>query len=260
MASSGQAPSPHAERRAETMRMFRRMKPLPEDDPERRRMRDEIIEDHMPYARYIAGRYGGRTELAEDLAQVAYVGLVKAVDNFDPDYGTGFLGYATPMILGEVKRYFRDSTWDVHVPRRTQELSAALREATEALTTELGRSPTVPELAERLEATPEEIAEALDATEAYTATSLDRPAHPDAGEATLADVMGDTDPGFELVVNREALKPLLARLGEREKRILMMRFFRNMTQAEIGAELHVSQMQVSRLLSKILGELRTGLS
>src|ERR1700749_4590190 len=116
-------PSPHAERRAETMRMFHRMHKLPPGDPQRERMRAEIIEDHMAYARRIAGRYGGHGEVVEDFAQVAYLGLVKAVDNFDPSYGTGFLGYATPMIMGEIKRYFRDSTWDVHVPRRMQELS-----------------------------------------------------------------------------------------------------------------------------------------
>jgi RNA polymerase sigma-B factor len=260
MGRAEEAPSPHAARRAETMRAFQRMKRLPRTDPERKRLRDAVVEEHMPYARYIAARYGGRREIADDLVQVAYLGLIKAVDNFDPDYGNGFLGYATPMILGEVKRYFRDATWDVHVPRRTQELSGALRGATEQLTSELGRSPTVPELAARLNASAEEVTEALDAAEAYTTTSLDRPAHPDAGDTTLADFMGSDDPSFDLVVNREALKPLLARLGERDKRILMMRFFRGMTQAEIGAELQVSQMQVSRLLSRILGELRAELS
>ena len=257
-AGSRASASPHAERRAETMRLFHRMKELDPDDPERERIREEIIRDHMPYARHIATRYGGRGEIVEDFVQVAYLGLVKAADNFDPDHGTGFLGYATPMILGEIKRYFRDATWDVHVPRRMQELSSALRKTTEQLTHDLGRSPTVAELAEKLKADPEEITEALDATEAYTTASLDRPVKTEASGATLTDFLGDDDPRFEAVVNREVLKPLLARLGERDKRILLMRFFRGMTQSEIGEQLGVSQMQVSRLLTRILEELRAG--
>ncbi|MGH3415134.1 MAG: SigB/SigF/SigG family RNA polymerase sigma factor [Actinocrinis sp.] len=251
--------SPHAERRAETMRVFERMHKLPAGDPERERLRAEVIEDHMAYARRIASRYGGRGEVVEDFEQVAYVGLVKAVDNFDPQHGTGFLGYATPMIMGEIKRYFRDATWDVHVPRRMQELSSALRKANDALTHELGRSPSVAQLAERVNATAEEVVEALDASSAYTTASLDRPVRTDGDEgASLAEFVGGEDPRFEAVVNREVLKPLLARLGERDKRILMMRFFRGMTQAQIGEELDVSQMQVSRLLSRILDELRAG--
>ena len=253
------AVSPHAERRAETMRIFQRMRKLAENDPERARLRDEVIEDHMPYARHIAARYAGRSDLVEDFVQVAYLGLVKATDNFDPEYGTGFLGYATPMIIGEIKRYFRDATWDVHVPRRMQELSGALRKATETLTHDLGRSPTVAELAEKLSATPEEIADALDAAEAYTTASLDRPMGDEDDGAPLTAVIGEEDPRFDAVVDREALKPLLAKLGERDKRILMMRFFRGMTQSEIADQLGVSQMQVSRLLTRILGELRAGM-
>jgi len=252
-------PSPHAERRAETMRTFHRMHKLPPGDPMRERLRAEIVEDHMAYARRIAARYGGHGEVVEDFAQVAYLGLVKAVDNFDPNHGTGFLGYATPMIMGEIKRYFRDSTWDVHVPRRMQELSSSLRKATEALTQELGRSPSVEELAKHVKATPEEVVEAMDAASAYTTASLDRPVRVDANEgASLMEFVGEDDPRFEAVVNREVLKPLLAKLGERDKRILMMRFFRGMTQSQIGEELHVSQMQVSRLLTRILEELRAG--
>jgi RNA polymerase sigma-B factor len=251
--------SPHAERRTETMRLFHRMKQLVPGDPERERLRNAIVEDHMPYARHIAGRYGGRGELVDDFVQVAYVGLVKATDHFDPDYGTGFLGYATPMILGEIKRYFRDATWDVHVPRRMQELSSALRKATDTLTHDLGRSPTVAELAEKVNADPEEVTEALGAGEAYSTASLDRPMNPDAEGGTLGEFLGRQDPRFDAVVNREALKPLLARLAERDKQILLMRFFRGMTQAEIGKQLNVSQMQISRLLSRILAQLRAGL-
>jgi len=255
-------PSPYAERRAETMRMFEKMHELAPSDPERERLRRAIIEDHMPFARYAASRYGGRGESVEDVVQVAYLGLVKAADNFDPYYGTGFLGYATPMMVGEIKRYFRDSTWDVHVPRRMQELSGPLRNATEALAQDLSRAPTLVELAGKLSADPKQIAEALRAAEAYTAGSLDHPVRADRGDgrATLADFLGVEDPRFDAVVDREALRPLLAALGERDKRILLMRFFRGLTQSEIGKQLNVSQMQVSRELTRILGRLRAGLA
>ncbi|HTJ66983.1 MAG TPA: SigB/SigF/SigG family RNA polymerase sigma factor [Actinospica sp.] len=253
-----------AEQRAETMRVLRRMAELPADDPERARLRAEVIEDHMAYARHIAQRYGGRGPSGstggggEDFEQVAYLGLVKAVDNFDPEHGTGFLGYATPMIIGEIKRYFRDATWGVHVPRRMQELSGALRKATDALTHELGREPTIAELAEHLGADPEEIVEAIDAAGAYTTASLDVPVNAEEQGASLLDFMGEHDERFEAVIDRQVLTGLLAELGERDKRILLMRFFRGMTQAEIGEELGVSQMQISRLLNQILGRLRAG--
>jgi RNA polymerase sigma-B factor len=256
-----------AEQRAETMRVLLRMAELPRDDPERARLRAEVIEDHMPYARHIAQRYGGRGAAGsagasggsgEDFEQVAYLGLVKAVDNFDPEHGTGFLGYATPMIIGEIKRYFRDATWGVHVPRRMQELSGALRKATDTLVHELGREPTIAELAEHLGADPEEIVEAIDAAGAYTTASLDHPVNTEEQGASLLDFMGEQDERFDAVIDRQVLTGLLAGLGERDKRILLMRFFRGMTQAEIGEELGVSQMQISRLLNRILRELRAG--
>ena len=255
------APAERADRteqRAETMRVLTRMAALPADDPERARLRDEVVEDHMPYARHIAQRYGGRGASGEDFEQVAYLGLVKAVDNFDPEHGTGFLGYATPMIIGEIKRYFRDATWGVHVPRRMQELSGALRKATDTLTHDLGREPTIAELARHLGAEPEEIVEAIDAAGAYTTASLDHPVNSEEQGASLLDFMGEEDAGFDAVIDHQVLTELLTRLGERDKRILLMRYFRGMTQAEIGEELGVSQMQISRLLSRILKELRAG--
>ena len=250
--------SDRTEQRAETMRVLTRMAALPADDPERARLRDEVVEDHMPYARHIAQRYGGRGASGEDFEQVAYLGLVKAVDNFDPEHGTGFLGYATPMIIGEIKRYFRDATWGVHVPRRMQELSGALRKATDTLTHDLGREPTIAELARHLGAEPEEIVEAIDAAGAYTTASLDHPVNSEEQGASLLDFMGEDDAGFDAVIDHQVLTELLTRLGERDKRILLMRYFRGMTQAEIGEELGVSQMQISRLLSRILKELRAG--
>jgi RNA polymerase sigma-B factor len=251
-------PTTREEQRAGTLRDLRRMAELPADDPRRARIRARIIEEHMPYARHIARRYGRSGGAEEDFEQVAYLGLVKAVDNFDPEYGSGFVGYAAPMIVGEIKRYFRDATWGVHVPRRMQELSGALRKAVDTLSAELGREPTIPELAARLNATDEEIIEAIDASEAYTTASLDRPVGDDNESASLGELLGDQDPAYDLVIDREVLKGLLAELGERDKRILLMRFFRGMTQAEIGAELGVSQMQVSRLLNRILSGLRAG--
>jgi RNA polymerase sigma-B factor len=249
----------HAERRADTVRIFRRMRELAEDDPERARLRDGVIEEHMPYARHIAARYAGPGGQVEDLVQVAYLGLVKSAHNFDPDYGTSFLGYATTMIIGEVRRYFRDATWDVHVPRRMQELSVGMRKATELLTHDLGRSPTVAELARELDATVEEMTEALGASEAYNVASLDRPMGEEEDRDALGAMIGRPDARFDAVVDREALKPLLAKLAERDKRILMMRFFRGMTQNEIAAEIGVSQMQISRLITRILKDLRAGL-
>jgi len=256
--SAQPAPTDRTEQRAETMRVLRRMCALPADDPERARLRAEVIEDHMPYARHIAQRYGGHGATGEDFEQVAYLGLVKAVDNFDPEHGTGFLGYATPMIIGEIKRYFRDATWGVHVPRRMQELSGALRKATDTLTHALGREPTIAELAAHLGAEPEEIVEAIDAAGAYTTASLDHPVNTDEQGASLLDFMGEEDARFEAVIDRQVLTELLAKLGPRDKQILLMRYFRGMTQAEIGAELGVSQMQISRLLGRILRELRAG--
>jgi RNA polymerase sigma-B factor len=245
--------------RAEVQETLRRMRRLPADDPEREPLRERIIAEYMSYARYVAGRYGTRSEDAEDLFQVAYMGLVKAVDNFDPDFGTTFLTYATPMILGEVKRHFRDSTWAVHVPRRMKELSARLRTATDELGQRLGRPPTIEELAKRLETTVEDIVDALDATDAHSTRSLDLPVTTESDSASFGELLGTDDPGIETIVNRETLKPLIARLPERDKEILLMRFFRGMTQSEIGEELGVSQMQVSRLLSRIARQLREGM-
>lgn len=239
------------------MRLFSLIARMAPGDPKRIRLRDGVIEDHMPYARHVAVRYAAHQSQIDDLAQVAYLRLLKAADNFDPEYGTAFLGYATVMIIGEIKRYFRDLTWDVHVPRRTQELSVALRRTTETLTHRLGRSPTVAELAGELDASEEEVIEALGAGEAYRVASLDKPMRPDEEGTTLAATIGEPDAGYDAVVDRESLKPLLAGLKERDKRILMMRYFHGMTQGQIAVEIGVSQMQVSRILTRILRDLRT---
>ena len=251
----------YVRRRAAALRLLGEMSTLPAGEPRREELRSQVIEAHMPYARYLAARYGMPGEEVEDLFQVAYLALVKAVDNFDSERGVAFLTYATPMIIGEIKRYFRDSTWAVHVPRRMQELSAQLRKATETLGQSLGRSPTVGELAEHLGAEPAEIIDAMDARAAHSTVSLDLPVDGGSARPTpLQDLIGAEDDSFDGVVNRETLKLLLAELAERDKQILLMRFFRGMTQSEIAGELGVSQMQVSRLLARILSRLRAGMT
>ncbi|HZU58752.1 MAG TPA: SigB/SigF/SigG family RNA polymerase sigma factor [Actinocrinis sp.] len=251
--------SERAEQRAEAMRRFQLLKSLNGDDPQRAELRSSLIEDHLSYARHIALRYGGRGELSEDFVQVAYLALVKAVDNFDPERGTGFLGYATPVILGEIKKYFRDATWDVHVPRAMQELTRTVRACNERLTRELSRSPTVAEIAEQIGETAEMVTEALVAMDSYTTASLDRPLRAEPGSPRLVDLLGGEDARLEAVVDRTALKPLIAALDERDRSILMMHFFQGMTQREIGARLGYSQMHISRLLSSVLGRLRAAL-
>jgi len=249
-----------ARERAAARAALDRLRRMSCTDEEYEGLREYVIGEYMSYARYIAGRFRLRGESTADLEQVAYLGLVKAVDNFDPDYGAAFLTYATPMIAGEVKRHFRDTTWEVHVPRRVQELAAAVRAAEAELTQELGSPPSAAEIARRLDVSADEVAEAYEAGAAHHAASLDVPvAMADGDGATLGELLGGDDPGFDLVVHREALKPLLAELGTRDKRILLMRFFRNMSQSQIGEELGVSQMQVSRLLTQILGRLRSRL-
>jgi RNA polymerase sigma-B factor len=244
--------------RAAALRSLDRMHRLAPGDTERDTLRTAVVTEYMPYARHIAARYNIHGQSAEDFLQTAYAGLVKAVDNYDPDFGAAFLTFATPTILGELKRYFRDTTWAVHVPRRIQELSTQVRIATETLSQQLNRSPTTHELATLLDATTTEIADATEATGLHTVRSLDLPAATDdANGSPLSDLLGTDDPGFQNVLDRETLRPLLATLSAREKKILLMRFFRSMTQTEIGEELGVSQMQISRLLTAILAKLKT---
>lgn len=250
-------PEDLARERAAARAALDRLKRMSPDDSDYEALREYVIGEYMSYARFVAGRYRLRGETQADLEQAAYLGLVKAVDNFDPDYGATFLTYATPMITGEVRRHFRDTTWEVHVPRRVQENALAVRAVERELTQELGRAPGAAEIADRLGLSADEVAEAYEAGAAHHTASLDVPmAMADGDGASLGELLGDEDPGFESVVDREALKPLLAELSNRDKRILLMKFFRNMSQSQIGAEIGVSQMQVSRLLSQILGRLR----
>ncbi|MER7349769.1 SigB/SigF/SigG family RNA polymerase sigma factor [Streptomyces aurantiacus] len=245
---------------------FDRLGTLEEGTREHEYARGTLIEMNLTLVHYVASRYRHRGNgQMEDIVQVGTVGLIKAIDRFDVSRGFEFTSFAVPWILGEIKRYFRDTSWAVHVPRRLQELRAGLSRSQERLASALGREPTVKELAADLEVTEEEALEGIMAANGYAAGSLDAPHDPnDDGEGhrngrSLADVMGDPDPAIEVFEHLHALAPLLAELDERERRIIEMRFGQEMTQAEIGSVLGISQMHVSRLLSRTLARLRTGL-
>jgi RNA polymerase sigma-B factor len=245
--------------RAQAREMFARLASMDEDDPERRAIRDRLVEMHLPLVEYLARRFRNRGEPLDDLIQVATIGLIKSVDRFDLDRGVEFSTYATPTIVGEIKRHFRDKGWAIRVPRRLQELKLSLTKATSELSQKLGRSPTVAELAHHLGMSEEEVLEGLESANAYSAVSLDAPDGGDEDAPAVADSLGITDEALEGVEYRESLKPLLEKLPAREKRILMLRFFGNMTQSQIASELGISQMHVSRLLARTLAQLRRGL-
>ena len=231
------------------------MAAMPAGHPSRAALRDRAIEAWLPLARHLAHRYSGRGEPTDDLIQTATVGLIKAVDKFDPDRGVDFAGYAIPTIIGEIKRHFRDRTWSVRVPRRLQELRLAITEANSTLTHTLGRSPTVADIAGHLGVTEEDVLEGLEGARAYNATSLSTPISAD-GSTELGDTIGGMDDGFELTELRVALGPALAMLTEREQRIVSLRFYGNMTQSQIAEQVGISQMHVSRLITRALGKLR----
>jgi RNA polymerase sigma-B factor len=231
------------------------------DDPTHRRARDELVTLHLPLVHFLARRFRDRGEPLEDLVQVGTIGLIKAVDRFDPQRGVEFSTYATPTIVGEIKRHFRDKGWAIRVPRRLQELRISLGRATAELSQKSGRAPTVAELAAHLGISEDEVIEGLEGALAYSTTSLDAHVGGDDGDESpsLVDRLGGDDLDLEAVEYRESLKPLLAALPSRERRILALRFFHGMTQSEIAAEVGISQMHVSRLLAKSLATLREGM-
>ena len=235
--------------------LLARLATLPAGHPARPTLRGATIEAWLPLARHLANRYSGRGEPTDDLIQTATVGLIKAVDKFDPDRGVDFAGYAIPTIIGEIKRHFRDRTWSVRVPRRLQELRLAISEANGTLTHSLGRSPTVADVAVHLSISEEDVLEGLEGARAYHATSLSTPISAD-GAAELGDTLGDEDHEYEMAEIRVALGPALATLDEREQKILTLRFYGNLTQSQIAEQIGISQMHVSRLLTKALAELR----
>ncbi len=245
--------------RARARELFAVLAKLPERDPQRKRARDELVEMHLPLVEYLARRFRNRGEPLEDLVQVATIGLLKSVDRFDLERGVEFSTYATPTIVGEVKRYFRDKGWAIRVPRRLQELKLALTKATSELSQRNGRSPTVAEIAVHLGLTEEEVLEGMESANAYSTVSLDAPDGGDDDSPAVADSLGVNDESLEGVEYRESIKPLLAQLAPRERKILILRFFGGMTQSQIAAEVGISQMHVSRLLSRTLVQLRESL-
>ena len=240
---------------ADADELLRAMAGMPPAHPARPALRERVIEAWLPLARHLANRYADRGEPADDLLQTAIVGLIKAVDKFDPGFGTDFAGYAIPTVIGEIKRYFRDRTWAIRVPRRLQELRLAITAANNTLTHALGRSPTVADIAAHLEITEDEVLEGLEGARAYNATSLSTPVGAD--ETTeLGETLGGEDHEYALTEARLALGPALASLDDRERRILTLRFYGNLTQTEIAEQVGISQMHVSRLITRALVKLR----
>ncbi|MDN5852217.1 MAG: RNA polymerase sigma factor SigF [Actinomycetia bacterium] len=229
------------------------------DGVERDRLRGRLVSLHLPLVEHLARRFRNRGEPHDDLVQVGVIGLLKAIDRFECTRGVEFSTYATPTVIGEIKRHFRDKGWSIRVPRRLQEMRLSLASATADLTQFLGRAPTVRELADRLEVAEEEVLEGMESANAYSTLSLDAPETRGEDGPAVVDALGSEDKELEQVEYRESLKPLLAALDPRARRILSLRFFHQMTQSQIAREIGLSQMHVSRLLARTLNQLRVGL-
>ena len=236
--------------------MFRELARFGVNSPEFRVRRDKIIQRCLPLADHIARRFDGRGESRDDLVQVARVGLVNAVIRFDVDAGSDFVSFAVPTIMGEVRRHFRDNSWSVKVPRRLKELHLRLGAATAEMSQRLGRAPTPTELAAELEMDRDEVVEGLVAGSSYNTMSIDGGGTGSEEAPAIADTLGDVDANLDRIENREALRPLLASLPERERTVLVLRFFESLTQTQIAERVGISQMHVSRLLAKSLAQLR----
>ncbi|MFC9926338.1 RNA polymerase sigma factor SigF [Streptomyces sp. NPDC127190] len=241
---------------------FRRLTELEEGTPEYQYARNTLIEMNMSLVRFAAGRFRGRGDDMEDIVQTGMIGLIKAIDRFELAREVEFTSFALPYIVGEIKRFFRDTTWAVHVPRRLQELRVELAKAREELSSRLDRDPTVTELATLMNLSEKEVVEAQLASNGYHSASLDAALTgdgPEGGEAVLADFIGVEEEGLRLVEDFHALAPLMAELSERDRQIIHMRFVEEATQAEIGERLGCSQMHVSRLIKRIITRLREGM-
>jgi len=247
---------PNEDLRSADREMFEQLAALEAGTSEHEKIRAALIERHLPLVTFMARKFADRGEPLDDLIQVGTIGLIKAIDRFEISKGFEFSTFATPTIVGEIKRHFRDKTWAVRVPRRLQELGASVTKATNELTQKLDRSPTPKEIAKHLGITVDEVAEALESNSAYSTISLDITSDT---STSIGDSFGALDEALEGVEYRESLKPLLAQLEDREKRILQMRFFENLSQSQIATELGISQMHVSRILNKVLSHLREGL-
>ncbi|MDQ0688433.1 MULTISPECIES: RNA polymerase sigma factor SigF [Streptomyces] len=240
---------------------FDQLAVLEEGTPEYQYARNTLIEMNMSLVRFAAGRFRSRgPEEMEDIVQVGMIGLIKAIDRFELTREVEFTSFAVPYIVGEIKRFFRDTTWAVHVPRRLQEARVQLARAKEELRSRLGRTPTTKELAELMSLPEDEVVEAQLASNGYTSASLDAAINgSEDGEAALADFIGDEDAALGLIEDFHALAPMIAELDERDRRIIHWRFVEELTQAQIGERLGVSQMHVSRLISRLLARLREGM-
>ncbi|MEY2246044.1 RNA polymerase sigma factor SigF [Streptomyces sp. BF23-18] len=246
--------------RALSKTLFARLESLEEGTHDYAYVRNTLVELNLALVKFAASRFRSRSEPMEDIIQVGTIGLIKAIDRFELSRGVEFPTFAMPTIIGEIKRFFRDTSWSVRVPRRLQELRLDLAKAGDELAQRLDRAPTVNELAERLGISRDEVVEGMAASNAYTASSLDAQPEDDDSEGALADRIGYEDTGLEGIEYVESLKPLIAELPQRDRQILSLRFVANMTQSEIGDELGISQMHVSRLLSRTLVRLRKGLT
>jgi RNA polymerase sigma-70 factor (sigma-B/F/G subfamily) len=245
-----------ADTRALTQVLFGELTELTPGTPEHNRVRGALIEANLPLVRYAAARFRSRNEPMEDVVQVGTIGLINAIDRFDSERGVQFPTFAMPTIIGEIRRYFRDNVRTVHVPRRLHEMWVQVSGATEDLTVLHGRSPTTAEIAGRLDIAEEDVLACIEAGRANRATSLEAAQERDDGLPGLLDRLGYEDPALDGVEHRDLVRHLLVQLPEREQRILLLRYYRNLTQSQISAELGVSQMHVSRLLSRSFARLR----
>jgi RNA polymerase sigma-B factor len=244
--------------RAAERELLVRLGQLEQGTPEWARLRDELVTIHIPLAEHLARRFRDRGEPLDDLIQVATIGLIKAVDRFDSDRGVEFSTFATPTIVGEIKRHFRDRGWAIRVPRRLQDLRMQLSQATAELSQRTGRAPTVAELAAHIGVSQEQILEGIESSAAYSTLSIDAGGDDDDAP-TLVSTLGHEDPEIASFELREALRPLLQSLPERDRQIIAMRFGEGLTQTQIAQRIGVSQMHVSRLLARSLEQLREGL-
>lgn len=250
--TAGPSDDPPVSLRDRSRALFAELAPLPATHPRRAELRAKLVELHSGLAYSLARQFSRHGQPDDDLQQVAMLGLLKAIDRFDPAREVEFSTFATPTIRGEIRRHFRDTSWALHVPRGLRELTVRIPPAVEDLTVELRRSPRPSEIAERLGTDTERVIEALEAADAYSAVPLETP----VGDGrSLADTIGDVDDALARIDERQALRPLIAALPEREQAILMMRFFEEMSQSQIAERLGISQMHVSRLLSRTLRDL-----
>jgi RNA polymerase sigma-B factor len=255
-AKTGKA-SRNVDEYADVTAMFTALHDTAPDSAQAAHQRTLIVDRCLALADHVARRYSGRGEDIEDLTQVARLGLVKAVNGFDPAKGSHFIGYAIPTMMGEVRRHFRDHAWATHVPRRLKDRHGAITAATTELTQSLGHAPTASQLATHLDLSHEDVVDSVLAASAYQVQSIDAPVSSgDAAPRMLADTLGESDTAFDRITDQHTVRPLLEALPERERTILYLRFFESMTQSQIAERIGISQMHVSRILDRTLRELR----